>query len=235
MRLAQQRSFREADSRALMASLGLTAVSEVCPDVVFALDTPNAPDAAPFAVLSPLSRKTWSKSPTDLHTQYLATLIEAGVALHRRGLGLRIAVTQPAMDSDDAHELARALAQRGVGEVPVARVSNVDDYLHAVAGACVVVASRLHAVILALVAGCPVVALSHLPKVDRLMRDAGLGDYCMPLQCAAAGHLASAAVRAANDAAGLRTQVRYAHHTFRTQLTTTFDAVARLALTGAGS
>lgn len=236
MRLAQQRSFRETDSRALLQALGLRAASAVCPDVVFALTPPSAANtAAPFAVLSPISRKTWSKDATPVHERYLAALADAGQALAASGLQLRIAVTQPAMDSDDAAALAALLAARGVTGVSIESIACVDDYLRAVVGANLVVASRLHAVILALVAGAPVVALSHLPKVERVMRDSGLAAHCLPLQQATPDAVVNAVCQAATQTTAMRSLVADATRRFRTALAATFDQVGQLAVTrGAG-
>jgi polysaccharide pyruvyl transferase WcaK-like protein len=231
LRLAQHRSFRETDSRTLLQSLGLKAASEVCPDLVFALEPSLKGDAAaPFAVISPISRKTWSKSPTAVHDNYMTCLIAAGQALAAQGLHLRIAVTQPAMDSADAIALATALRHRGVNGVTVAPIATVDDFLRAVHGARLVVASRLHAVILALIVGCPVVALAHLPKVERVMRDADIGDYCLPLQYAVADRLTELVLKAEAAAPILRERVQSATRRFSAQLGATFDALAELAV-----
>jgi polysaccharide pyruvyl transferase WcaK-like protein len=70
------------------------------------------------------------------------------------------------------------------GDAAATRVvtpQGVDDYLRAVQGATVVVASRLHALILALVAGTPVVGVSYARKVTQQMADAGLAACCLEL------------------------------------------------------
>jgi polysaccharide pyruvyl transferase WcaK-like protein len=68
-------------------------------------------------------------------------------------------------------------------------VATVADLIGALSCADVVVASRFHAVLLAMLLRRPVVALSYERKVKQLMLDAGLGEFCLDLEGAGAGRL----------------------------------------------
>lgn len=229
MRWAQRRIFRDSDSRQALIGLGLTQVSSVCPDLAFSLqmESTDAAPATPFVVLSPISLKTWSHSQTQAHDRYLDGLAETGAALAQRGYALRIACSQPSMDTSEAQALMQRLEARGV-QAQLCHTPQVRDFMHQVQGAELVVASRLHAAILSLVSGCPVLALSHLPKVSSLMRDAGLADYCVALQNFSAPDLTQRALRALDQVGPLRTHVRSTSTQWRNQLQSTFDDVVTL-------
>ncbi len=53
--------------------------------------------------------------------------------------------------------------------------------MEALAGCEVVVAARLHGVLLGHVAGCPVIAVSHERKVRTLMEEMGHGRFCFEM------------------------------------------------------
>lgn len=231
LRWAQLRVFRDEDSLRAMVAMGLKAASRVCPDLAFSLtcEAPAANEAsAQFVVLSPISRKTWSHAPTEVHERYLERLAHTGAALAQRGLALRIACSQPAMDMSEAHTLLQQLSALGVRDAQLCSTPTVPDFLRALQGAQLVIASRLHAVILSLVAGCPVLALPHLPKVSTVMRDAGLGDYHLPLRDFSAADLTARAMHALTRVDTLRAHVRATHERWRVQVQEIFDDVLTL-------
>lgn len=189
MRLAQTRIFRDEGSRQAMQAMGLRGHSEVCPDLAFALDpaplhrTAPAPEGSrPFSVLSPIAEKTWNRRPSSAHQRYMRSLCEAGMALAARGHAIRVVCSQTEMDRDDARALVGALHAAGVDDAQLHDVLTVGDFIDGVRGAEVVVASRLHGVILSLIAGCPVLAVAHLPKVNAVMESFGLAAHCLTLQ-----------------------------------------------------
>jgi polysaccharide pyruvyl transferase WcaK-like protein len=62
--------------------------------------------------------------------------------------------------------------------VPHSPISSVEDLLAQLGTTDVVVATRFHNVLLALLLGKPVLAISFHDKCTSLMRDVGLPDYC---------------------------------------------------------
>lgn len=188
LRLASVRSFRDEPTQRAMRAFGLRHADSVCPDLAFSLNLDEIRlrgpfrDAAPFAVINPITHKTWSHQADSRHDRYLQELVEACIWLSRRGLALRVACSQPSMDTADANKLAQALRERQIEAVEVCDTPRVVDYIAQVQGADVVIAARLHGAILALVAGSPVITLSHLPKVHNVMEQAGFAKYSLPLQ-----------------------------------------------------
>jgi polysaccharide pyruvyl transferase WcaK-like protein len=231
LQLASARSFRDTQTHQAMLQLGLNKPSAVCPDVVFALEfsaTRVATGSQPFVVISPISRKTWSSKETDTHTRYLQALIEAGLHLANQGFAIRIVCSQTVMDTADARHLARCLTEGGAVEVTLCDAPIVEDFLRHVSGAELVVASRLHAVILSLITGTPVVALAHLGKVGAAMKVVALDDFCLSLQDFPNDQLLTLIDRALSRREILRDQIRAANLRLRSELVPTFDTLASL-------
>jgi polysaccharide pyruvyl transferase WcaK-like protein len=182
---AQLRVLRDPGSLQALDRLGFRAACDVCPDPAFALDISAARAGGayvgrPFAVVSPIARKAWPGPHDEAYDAYLATLAAAVDHLQARGLEVRFVCSQTRMDPPVV-----AIVQAGMRSAPEAtRVDTpvtVDDYLRLVNGAQLVLGSRLHALILALTIGTPVIAVSYARKVSQQMQDAGLGQFCFDL------------------------------------------------------
>lgn len=231
LRLASARSFRDPQTYHAMLLFGLDKPATVCPDVVFALGFSAARVAMstqPFVVLSPISLKTWSSAETNTHDRYLCALIEAGLHMARQGFAIRIVCSQTVMDTADAKHLARCLTEGGVTAVTLCDAPVVEDFMRHVSGAEVVVASRLHAVILSLLTGTPVVALAHLGKVGAAMRAVALDDFCLSLQDFQTDRLLTLIDCALSRRETLRDHIRTSILKLRDELAPTFDTLASL-------
>lgn len=235
LKISSRRLFRDSRTYEELQALGLTKPSSVCPDLVFALSfepvkVQKTDDRRQgFAVISPISRKTWSRQETDIHVHYMEALAAVGHELARRGCALRIVCSQTVMDLDDANTLALRLRSDGITEIEVHDAPHVSDFIQSVQGADVVVASRLHAVILSLVAGCPVLAVAHLDKVRAVMNDIGLPGYCLPLQQVKSKQLCELACEALERSDELRQHVIKNAMNFRLRLEGIFDDIAALS------
>jgi polysaccharide pyruvyl transferase WcaK-like protein len=224
---------RDQGSVDALRGLGLEDACLVCPDPAFALtsaalDRPPAPAGQrPFAIVSPIARAAWPGSEDESYEAYLRALAAAADHLQQRGLEVRFACSQVKMDPPLIPRVQAAM--RGdAGATRVQRVATVDDYLDAVRAAQVVVASRLHAVILALVAGAPVVAVSFSRKVRRQMEDAQLADSCLDLDRVQASELLARVDDALRDPAASRARVEQVRTRLRRELSGHFDRLAAL-------
>jgi len=227
---ATWRSFRDPVSRQTMLDLGLSRPSTVCPDLVFglALDAARQSGEQPFVVLSPISRKTWSHQESTAQRKYMDALVRCGLLFSQQGLAIKIVCSQSVMDIDDARQLEQSLVEGGALQVALCEAREVADFLHHVAGAELVIASRLHAVILSLTTGAPVVAVAHLAKVEAAMNAVGLGDFCLSLQRVEADQLCTLSWRAYQERTVLARKVERADRRLRGELDVTFDALALL-------
>lgn len=84
------------------------------------------------------------------------------------------------------------------------------DRAAALADCDVVLGMRYHACLFALAAGVPVVGLSYDPKVTALLRDAGFGGFCFPVEEADGATLAAHLTRASDERAALAERARRA-------------------------
>ncbi len=98
---------------------------------------------------------------------------------------MRIVVGDLPFDVPVLKDLRAWLDARGVGPrdplIADEPASSVGDVVGQLSGADLVVASRFHNVLLALLLGKPVLSISYNAKNDALMRDVGCADYCQTL------------------------------------------------------
>jgi polysaccharide pyruvyl transferase WcaK-like protein len=107
-------------------------------------------------------------------------------------------------------------------------VKTFEEYLTAVQGARVVIGSRLHALILALVAGTPVIAVSGVRKVHQLFADLDLSDHAFDIRSLHIAPLLGRIETVIRDHVAMKEHVRNKTREFRPQLDTHFDKLARL-------
>ena len=170
-------SYRDDGARAFMASLGRdTSHDEVWPDLVFGLERTPAPprvDPAPLGVaLGVMDYRGWQGRGDEadrIHRVYLDKMTELARRLRERGCALRLVIGDDA-DLAPAEAIAAAL---GDGGVAVCRSAVFDDVLAAMADVDVVIASRYHNLVAALISGVPAVSISYAPKNEQLMEAAG--------------------------------------------------------------
>lgn len=228
--LAQFRSFRDPGTLAALRADGFRRPARVCPDLAFGLPpalvgAARAPGGPPFAVVSPISDKVWLGAARSRYDAYVEALAAACGSLAGAGLRVRLACSQSAMDAPVASRLAERVRAVSGRACEIGDAATVQDYVGLVRGARVVIASRLHAVILALVAGAPVVAVSYARKVAQLMRDLELGEYCVDLGAADAEALARLAALALAEDERLREHIRRRTSALRAALGETYDAM----------
>lgn len=231
IRLSSSCSFRDIQTFQTMLQLGVGTRATVCPDVVFALEfstTPVDTGSKPFIVLSPISRSTWSNVEEDTHSAYLQALISVGIHLSLQGYEIRIVCSQTAMDTADAKRIFLSLRDCGVSSVSHCAAPIVDDFIRFVSGAELVIASRLHAVILSLMTGTPVVAFAHLDKVRAAMNAVALDNFCLSLQEFQLDRLLAVTDLALSQRDSLREQIRTAKLRLRSELVPVFDSLAAM-------
>ena len=179
-------SVRDAGSRAMTMQLGVKRDFPIVPDLAFGL-TPASPRAprrpghdigiSPMAYLRPGS---W---PIENHGEYLrlialwADLVTTTVATGDR---VHLFVTSPG-DMAAVWDVWERLGDATRAGCTVAQAASPDALLDFYRGLDVIISSRLHGVLLAIVAARPVLALSHERKVRAAMIDAGVADFCADL------------------------------------------------------
>lgn len=233
LELAQLRMLRDGGSLDALRAMGFTSNADICPDPAFYLtgdesaESDNAAAALPFAVLSPISRRAWPGAEDASYDAYLSTLAAVGDELQRQAIEVRFVCSQTKMDPPVVDRVKERMRCNAVGARVVA-VKTVDEYLRAVGGACVLVGSRLHALILALVVGTPVVAISAVRKVRRQLTDIELPDHAFDLRSVRIPELLARVDEILRHQDSLRNQIVERTQEFRRQLEAGFDRLADL-------
>jgi polysaccharide pyruvyl transferase WcaK-like protein len=206
--LADYRSYRDPYSRDLVAKVTGRRDGLVYPDLAYSYihDLPtgarpagpaaaSAPGASPgprpkglVVAFSPMifgHPLYWPLGDRAIYQGYARKLAEVGVWLIEKGYILSMFPSQFRMDPIAMAEVKRLMAQ-SLGTLPgdallEPEVATVPDLLGAISRADIMVASRFHGVVLPILLHRPVLALSYGPKTTALMTDAGLPEFCLPM------------------------------------------------------
>lgn len=202
--LAHYRSFRDEYSRDAMRRMGLNALDEVYPDLVFAIPTPEVgptPDVRPTpegrqdhqnAASIPTPHRTvgvgvMAYFGTNLDRDRAGTIHEDYVAkmagfvrwLVDSGREVRLFIG----DADDA-PVARAVRDQVgrqrpdlAGSVRFDPCASLEELMHAMQAVDIVVASRYHNVLCALKCGRPTLSVGYGVKHDELMDQMGMAGH----------------------------------------------------------
>jgi polysaccharide pyruvyl transferase WcaK-like protein len=233
--MAAYRSFRDPGTVAGLRRIGFHGSARVCPDLAFSLDVgqdrvPAVPPGERVVVVCPISERAFRRSPPGVHQRYEENLLDVCTRLAARGYAIHISNSQVDMDGPLLEAFRASLIACGVdpARTRVALCATFQDYMALAAGADLVIASRLHAVILAIVVNTPVVAISYSRKVGQLMTDVGLEAYCVDLLGFEATRLEAMATEQLADVAACRRRMQATVAEFTARLRTEYEAVLEL-------
>lgn len=193
---AHDRSYRDQQSKDYLAGIGFdTRQDKVYPDLVFSLPPARMPShrppAAPPRVIGVgvMGYYGWSNSPQTgeaIYAAYVAKLgrfcawlLEQGYAVHL--LAGEMPTDQRPRDEIMAY-LRTTLPAAALEQVVAPPIGTPDDVLAAVAATDLVVATRFHNVVAALMLGRPVLSIGYAKKNDVLLADMGLGAFCQHVE-----------------------------------------------------
>lgn len=188
-KLASYRSYRDGFSRTAMARRGVdTGRDPVFPDLVFSLPVPAHNPGDPGTV--GIGLMDYSGAPEDrgrgaaIRTAYVERMREVVGLLVDEGQSIRFFIG----DADDervVQEIMSDLRASRPGLAPgraiAEPITSFAELSEAMGPVDVVVASRHHNLICALMLGKPVVALAYANKSTELMGALGLAEFCQPV------------------------------------------------------
>jgi polysaccharide pyruvyl transferase WcaK-like protein len=181
------RSFRDEGSRGLIERAPGAAV---VPDLAYAVPIPSgAPFTGrprPLVAVSPIcyrDPRNWPEKDAAAYEGHVRMMAAFVARLLAADLDVSLFATDKS-DWDTVADVRAALpAVNGAADrLQVAPTDGVASLLAFLRTVDLVVACRLHAVLLSHVASTPVVALSYERKVATLMRDTGQTAYSVPIQ-----------------------------------------------------
>jgi polysaccharide pyruvyl transferase WcaK-like protein len=189
--LADYRSYRDDSSRNYLRRIGFRAKRDrVYPDLVFGLpdaflsrvDTqPERPRRVVGLGLMVYAGKYSANEPRpETYTAYLEALaVFAGWLLdHDYDIRLLLGDADTVVIDEFRSVLESRLGRYDEERIIEQPITSIDDVLTEIAATDVVVATRFHNVLLALLLTKPVVAISFHHKCSSLMREMKLSEYC---------------------------------------------------------
>ncbi|MEQ1712841.1 MAG: polysaccharide pyruvyl transferase family protein [Hyphomicrobium sp.] len=191
--MADYRSYREIPSRDFMQSLGFDVARDpLRPDLAFAL-APAAPstpagERPPKIGLGIMTYRGWSGDSVAGQGQfdrYLDRMADLLVAIVEKGMHARLLIGET---TDDL--AVRAVLDRIEPRLTSARRQMIDwqaprtleDVISAASSTDVVVASRFHNIVAALIAGKSAISLGYASKNVALLEQFGLGAFCHEIE-----------------------------------------------------
>ncbi|HTS87419.1 MAG TPA: polysaccharide pyruvyl transferase family protein [Gemmatimonadales bacterium] len=196
---ADYRSFRDKVSSRRAEALGLKAPLPVVPDLAYGIPLPRpaipvGTGSARRVGVSPIAYRdprVWPGGDPAFFSGYVQRLAAVVRGLLADGCEVSLFGTDWC-DWAVVEDLRAVLTPAERAAVRVADTKSVSSLLEYLVGLDLVLASRLHGLLLAQRAGRPTIALSYDLKVDTLMADMGLSHLCFPIANASADTLLAA-------------------------------------------
>jgi polysaccharide pyruvyl transferase WcaK-like protein len=238
--LADYRSYRDPFSKEYLKSIGFDTNGDgVYPDLAFSLPSDVIPDGHNHDRPKPVvgvglmtyydGRRHTAQRGEVVHGDYIATVADFVTWLLEHDYTVRLVIGDVYYDRRVCRDLRRVLAERDVQyhddrliDVPI---SSADEVLSQLAAADVVVASRFHNVLFAMMLTKPVVAISYHEKVDALMNELGLQEYCHDIDHLDVDRLIGQLTTLALDGEHVKPQMKQRTEAYRGALDEQYDRI----------
>jgi len=192
-RMASYRSYRDAISRDYMKMIGLDVGNDaIVPDIAF--DLPPSPKSTTndrrrgTVGIGLMSYNGWHdnlETKTDIYDRYLNNMSRFAAFLLSEGYAIRI-LAGDEYDQKAIDALLQKLPDTAVKGPDAAVLAepahSIHDVLDQIADTDVVVASRYHNVVAALIANKPTLSIGYAAKNDALLTQMGLAEYCQHIE-----------------------------------------------------
>lgn len=194
---ADYRSYRDRFSRNYLKSIRFNSDRDsVYPDLAYSYPKAMMPPAdlhggshgtvIGVGLMAYFNRRGTSSEDETIYRDYISKMGTFVGWLHERGYTVRLLIGDATYDQRAMQDLLALMEERRIGcrnwRIIDDPATSVDDVFSQLARTDLVVASRFHNVLLALMLGKPVLAISYHEKVDALMADTGLADFCQDIE-----------------------------------------------------
>ena len=188
LRLAEYRSYRDPDSKIAVQTLIDASDDQVYPDLAFSYPVPviqashddAARDARLVVGVSPIAYcdpRAWPRQDERRYAAYVGQLAEMVKWLIKERYRVLFFTTDASdtatVDDIQAMIFGSAIDADTIQTLPGSAEQSPDSLLKGISCADLIIASRLHGVILSHLNATPVLALSFDPKVDAHMNEVG--------------------------------------------------------------
>jgi polysaccharide pyruvyl transferase WcaK-like protein len=194
LRMADYRSYRDRDSKLGVQTLLRSFDDPVCPDLAYGYPFASLPSRQPgffsderlVVGVSPMAYCDPRVWPLQDETRYLRYLRQLGLMV-RWLLTQRCRVLLFATDNPDTESIRDLQAMSIDGSVDASLVDvlpgppeqTTEGLMQRISRADLIIASRLHGIILSQLIGIPTLAISYDRKVDVHMNDVKQNEYCV--------------------------------------------------------
>jgi polysaccharide pyruvyl transferase WcaK-like protein len=220
---ADYRSYRDTFSKEYMMSIGFDSSDDpVYPDLAFSLpvtmtsrpyDLEGRRPTVGIGLMTYYGQRGMPNQGEAIYLDYMAKLGTFVSWLLEHGYTVRVLIGDISVDSRAQQDLKHIVEKRGFkyedGQIIDEPVSSVDELLSQIATTDMVVATRLHNVVLALMLNKPVVSISYNEKNDYLMADVGLAEYCQHIDHLDVDRLIEQFTRLERNAECLKPQIQH--------------------------
>lgn len=233
LNLSDYRSYRDIASKQYVEKMGSCRSSDlVYPDLAFSLQSALLPSYQSVGKQKPvfgigLKDYLGREGLRDRHNNrtyrdYLNTLGDLVGWLCERKYLVRVIIGDVLYDSDVKQDFMEVLHERGLlnneGQIVNEPVFTVEQLLSQIAAIDFLVTSRFHNLVLALMLNKPVLCLSDHGKLDSLMTEIGLAEYCLPLANLDFDDLIDRLVKLEKNAEALRPYIKQKTEEYRRTL-----------------
>lgn len=188
--LACYRSYRDVDSKNLLKSWQFTSSDPCVPDLALGLmphkcKTKKIPENKKLIVgISPIAfghESSWPTPLGEVYKRYVSTLISF-ISENLLNKFQLVFFTSSGTDRQVVNEILQNLPNKTFSSALIApEIDNLSKLLDVVSEVDVVIASRLHSVIISHILRKPVLAISFDRKVDTHMQDIGQNEYILDI------------------------------------------------------
>jgi polysaccharide pyruvyl transferase WcaK-like protein len=179
---------------------------------------------SPMAYCDP--RVYWRKDQAT-YDSFIRNLASFGSWLSQNGYTLALFSTDIWFDAQTIEDLRTALKAYNVESHRITHqpVSEFDELSEQLASTDYVVTCRFHGVVFAHIFNKPVLAISHHPKVAKLMNDLGLEKYCLDIHRIDPTGLAETFTSMVNNSEEIKSRMAENLQRYRKDLATQFDGL----------
>ncbi|MGC1361437.1 MAG: polysaccharide pyruvyl transferase family protein [Silvibacterium sp.] len=240
--LAHYRSYRDGFSKNYLEGIGFDAKDDcVYPDLVYSLprsmvsgnhDRNHQGAVIGVGLMNYHDRLARPGTDETIYRDYVSKLAAFVIQLLEHRFTVRLLIGDVAYDNGVRQDLKKLLEERGLkygdGRIIDEPASSVEELLSQLASADIVAASRFHNLLLALMLRKPVVAISYHEKIESLMRDVGLAEFCQDIERIDIENLIGKVARLHENVQTLKPQIERETEAYRIALDEQYDWIFKL-------
>jgi polysaccharide pyruvyl transferase WcaK-like protein len=189
LNLVNYRSYRDAISSQLMASMGIKGEHPVFPDLVYSLRLPEpkpSPAGSERVVVGTnpvpfFGAHYWPTPDAARYQEYVRKFAKFAEWLDKSGHAVLFFPTQVRADAITINDIRAAMNGSSNSPNLLARqpIHNLEDLVSEISRADLIVANRYHAILISLMMNKPVLGIAYHEKSRALLEQAGQGDYVL--------------------------------------------------------